>query len=110
MDASRAARAATAGALILALAGCAAADAAPSAKATVPSACTQGGLTRAVVTTPVSLDQWARVNGDTVSDILGLTFRCGNRARFDAYLDRGSLSAKMRRGTVLYYLLPGGGA
>jgi hypothetical protein len=94
-------------------AGCGAAAAASLAPSHPgrPSICTQPGAARAVVRArvPLSLDQWARVNGDSVADILGLTFACGNSARLDAYLDGGNLAAPMRTGTVLWYLLPGGG-
>lgn len=104
-------RAAALAAGLCLLAGCGAAVAAPASHAgRLPAICRQATITRSVVKGAQSLDKWAKANGDTVSDVLGLTFACGNGAKLDAYLDRGDLSAPMARGTVLWSLLPGGGA
>jgi hypothetical protein len=70
------------------------------------------GAARYDVRSGVSMDALAVQLGDTVPDMLGITWTCagGWSPRMYAYLKAGDLSARMRPGTVVWYLPAGGGA
>ncbi len=80
----------------------------PSAASAAPPSC---DAIRYVTHGRVSLDRWTAQHGDTVSDVLGLTFSCspGWSVALSRYLDRGRLGAPMPDHVVLWALLPGHG-